>query len=193
VFKTEAILLHSHKIRDNTTRYIFLTKEYWKISCFYKKGEKIWSSWDIVLILIERKEGINTIKNVEIQTSIQFRKTNYVFIISFLWVIKILYEFIADSEKNESIFNDYKEFIKYLSLTDEPLIQDSIFFQIRLLKKLWFINGDELIKQGHIERYIYRHIDIKNIQLILWSKKLDDSIIEFLEKVVYKTIYQILL
>ena len=94
MFKTEAILIHSHKIRDHSTRYIFLTKQYGKISCFYKKNEIIGSPGDILDILIERKDGINILKQASIRTSLYFRNPDYLFIISILQILKIFHECI---------------------------------------------------------------------------------------------------
>jgi recombinational DNA repair protein (RecF pathway) len=170
-----------------------LTKEYGKISCFYKKSDWIGSSWDILTLLIERKDGVNILKSAESKMSIHFHTPSYLFLLSFLWILKILYEFLGESDRHEWLFNDYKEFIKHIGLSDDQRIQDIILFQIRILKRLGFMNGTDLEAWGNIGRYIYEYIDTKNIQLILSGKNLDTPMIQFLQNLVYKTVYQAIL
>jgi hypothetical protein len=108
VFKTEAIILSIDTIRDNNIRIVVLTKEYGKISCWYKKKQFSHDIGDIVFLIIERTAGTNTVKYTENIMSPREESWNYAKITTFLESLALMHTLLPEMSPYLSVFQDYR-------------------------------------------------------------------------------------
>ena len=89
MYRFKAIILNITKIRDNNTRIVMISSEYWKITGWWnKKNITGIDLWDIVEVLISRESSRNTIKGVDLLTSWWNKDWDYSKILSFLEILK---------------------------------------------------------------------------------------------------------
>ncbi len=190
MFKTQAIILHVQKIRDSKVRIIFFTREYGRISCWFKKREFSHGIWDIVLIYIERIGSENMLRTVEARQSIIMNTWKYCTIIPFLEIIRIFYALLPESVPHTNIFDDYLWLV--LSLREWNIISlfHYILFQFRILKILGIIDGSKLTWNPRMN-YIDSHITIVPIRRILESKPLNPWEWELLQKINLQALYRL--
>jgi hypothetical protein len=108
VFKTEAIILSIDTIRDNNIRIVVLTKEYGKISCWYKKKQFPHDIGDITFLTIERTAATNTIKYTESIMSPREESWSYSKITTFLESLALMYTLLPEMSPYLSVFQDYR-------------------------------------------------------------------------------------
>ncbi|MBP9779174.1 hypothetical protein KBD33_00955 [Candidatus Gracilibacteria bacterium] len=175
MFKTNGFILNIQKIRDSYFRIILVTREYGRISCWHKIKSCGYDIGDVIHISIERIGNNNTIKSVDTVLSVSGQNWNYHSIISFLDLISLLEKTLPESMLHVSIFDDYITLIKILhSETTVPDRYHFLLLKIRILKTLGILNPREMHNEP-IGRYIINNIRNTPIQLLLKSRKLDET------------------
>ncbi len=181
MFKTQAIILHIHKIRDLQWRIIVFSREYGKISCWTYKTKFDHDIGDIVMLVLERKGWRNIVSKVEQFLSNQKPIWHYDALKRFLEIIKTLYLLLPEMVPQNQIFWDYKKLIEFHN-TCEVLDDIYTLFLLRILKTLWFVGEDEF-RENQVLLYIFRNIESEKIQKILETKKLQTSDRETIDKI----------
>lgn len=187
MYKTRGIILYIQKIRDMYFRVILYTEEYGKITCWLKKWEFLHGLWDIIFVTIERNQGQNILKKTESIISVIQEGWQYDTLWNFLWIIKTFYIFLPEMLPVAKILEEYSILISH---QHTQKIENFIYtlFQLRILKKLghvwedWFENSNMLL-------YIIRNIDTIDIEKLLWSKKIENTDIEKIEKYILHTFH----
>lgn len=176
MFRTHAIILSTQKIRDQFTRVILFTKEYWKINSWHKKGI-LPDITSLCEIQIERENGFNIIKNIEkIRRIWDFHISTYDNIHEFLTIFHILTTLLPDSSEHRSIFDDIENIITLNSIEAKPS-EFYTMIQARILKKLWYLD-DARFEETPLHRYIYDHLEIASISAISHSKPIPVDILQ---------------
>lgn len=174
MFKTEAIILSIYRIHDGNTRIVLLSKEYGKISCWYKKRQFLHDIWDIIFLTIERTGSINILKYSESIASPREESWNYNKITLFLESLALMYTLIPDMSPYGTIFQDYRWLLLHMSTRTSLEEHHYILFQFRILRTLWYI-GDDTFQSSAVWRYIYENILHTPLENLLSSKKLKEG------------------
>lgn len=175
MFRTHAIILSTKKIRDQFTRVVLFTKEYWKINSWHKKGV-LPDITSLCEIQIERENGFNIIKNVEkIQCISDFNISTYTDIHEFLEIFHILSLLLPDSSEHQSMFDDIKELLTLDFIETKPS-EFYTMIQARILKKLGYLDRSRF-EETPLHRYIYDHLERVSIIAMSHSKPIPESII----------------
>ena len=189
MFKTQAVILHIHKIRDLQWRIVVFSREYGKISCWTSKTKFDHDIWDIVNLIVERKEWRNIINKVDYFITNQKQIWNYDTLRRFLEILKTLYIVLPEMVPQTRIFSDYKSLIEFHN-TFEVLDDIYPLFLLRILKTLWFVWEDEF-RENQVLLYIFRNIESEKIQKILRTKKLQISDRESIDKINLLSLHRI--
>ncbi|MFZ2256181.1 MAG: hypothetical protein WAW59_00535 [Patescibacteria group bacterium] len=136
MFKTEGIILSIDTVRDNNTRVIFLSKEYGKISSWYKKKQFLHDIGDIVFITLERQGAINTIKYTESIMSPREEAWSYEKISTFLESLALMNTLIPEMSPYMNIFKDYKGLLAHMQESTSLHTHHYLLFQFRVLRTL---------------------------------------------------------
>lgn len=190
MFKTKAIILQIQRVRDNKTRIVLFTKEYGKITCWYKKKWCIWDLGDIIVSTIDRHLGENILKDIEITDRAHVDHWNFATIISFLEIINLFYSLLPDSVPHHHIFDDYTILIKTIKWLDVLYLSHYSLFQLRILKMLGFINDQDFQKTPRLH-YIHNNISSSSLRNIFQSKPLSEEEWRFIQEINHRTIYQL--
>lgn len=180
MYRFHAIILNIMKIRDTSTRYTLLTKEYGKITAWEKKksshGVDI---GDIIEVLIERKWEINTLQKTQLLSCGSKNYKNYDHIILFLKTLKIAHAVSSEWEWS-SVFSDISYFIRFCE--KNPITESHhILLQMRILKNFWVMNSIGF-ESDPILRYIYHNICTKPLESILQTQKIQTDHLEHIKK-----------
>ena len=191
MFKTQAVILHIHKIRDLQWRIVVFSREYGKISCWTSKTKFDHDIWDIVNLIVERKEWRNIINKVDYFITNQKQIWSYDTLRRFLEILKTLYIVLPEMVPQNRIFSDYKSLIEFHNTCE---VLDDIYplFLLRILKTLWFVGEDEF-RENQVLLYIFRNIESEKIQKILQTKKLQTSDRESIDKINLLSLHRITL
>ena len=191
MFKTQAVILHIHKIRDLQWRIVVFSREYGKISCWTSKTKFDHDIWDIVNLIVERKEWRNIINKVDYFITNQKQIWNYDTLRRFLEILKTLYIVLPEMVPQNRIFSDYKNLIEFHNACE--ILDDAYpLFLLRILKTLWFVWEDEF-RENQVLLYIFRNIESEKIQKILQTKKLQTSDRESIDKINLLSLHRITL
>jgi recombinational DNA repair protein (RecF pathway) len=171
VFKTEAIILSINSIRDNNTRIVCLTKDYGKISLWYKKKHFPYDIGDLIFISIERHWGCNIIKYTESIMSPRETSWTYKKIYLFLENIHLMYTLIPEEYPHEKIFHDYRGLLMHMQSIGNLQEHHYLLFQFRLLRILWYIGKDNF-ENMPVTRYIYENIISTPLTKLLTAREL---------------------
>ncbi len=199
MFRTEAVILSIQRIRDHQTRIIIFSKEYWKISCWYKKNLTA-DIGNIVLIIVERKWRENHIESIELKSSITGQLQNYWEVHHFLEVLHSLYQFLPEGEEQKDLYSDISNSIlnfSYHGIKENPLKEINwvckrqlfLLIHIRILKQLGFLN-QWLFGGSEILNYIYHYIEKKTLKEIFEGKVLEADLLERLTSIIQETLYR---
>jgi hypothetical protein len=180
VFKTEAIILSVESIRDSNIRIVALSKEFWKISCWYKKKVFPHDIWDIILISLERDNGINAIKYIEPRSCPREEHWTYKKIVIFLESLSMMYTLLPEESPYQSLFHDYRWLLVHMDSCHTLHEHHYLLFQFRLLRTLWYIGKDDMSKTP-VLRYIFENILTTPLSQLLWSRELHRDDAETLE------------
>jgi Recombination protein O N terminal len=138
VFKTEAVVLHTLKIRDHKTRIVLLTREYGRISCWDSSIKNNYSSWDLLSVCIERVSGTNRIKSRDILYTVPFPSWSYDQVYGFLEMLLLMYELLPEALVTRKIYDDYSSLMQSAHLAHIQ-IHHSILLKLRILKHLGYL------------------------------------------------------
>lgn len=175
VFRFKAIILSITRIRDNQSRIVLMSREYWKITGWWnKKNFTGIDLWDIVEVILSRDNAKNSIKNIDLITSWWNRLWNYSQIESFLKTLQILNQISIDWQLCSWLYDDMDFLIRF-GLKNSLEQSHFTIFQMRILKSLWSMDP-EILGNDPILQYIYNNIsqtplerilsaNIKNIQI----------------------------
>ncbi len=172
MFKTEAIILFIEVIRDNNIRIILLTKEFGKVSCWYKKKQFLYDIGDIVFVILERNNSINLIKHIESKNSPREEHWTYAKISIFLENLSMMYELLPEESPYETVFQDYRWLLIHMQSAKTLHEHHYLLFQFRFLRTLWYI-GKEDLQNTPILRYIFENILKTPLNQLLRSKELN--------------------
>lgn len=187
MYRFRAIILNITRIRDNNTRIVMLTREYWKITWWWsKKNITGIDLWDVVEVLISRDENKNTIKNVDFVTSWWNKNWNYSQIFSFLKTLHIINQISIDNHECFQLFDDTYFLIRYGIKKNLNSDQYTIF-QMRVLKSLWSMNPD-ILGNDPILQYIYKNITHSPLERVL-SSNIKNNHINIIEQANLNSIY----
>lgn len=190
MFKSLAIVLDIKRIRDNKILINLFTREYGRISCWYKKKDFHYDLWDITEIHIDRHLWENLLKGIESINRVHTENWNYSAIISFLETLNVFYILLPEWSLHTQTFDDYLALMRKIQLPNTPTKTHYTLFQFRTLKQLWYINGNDFKKSSRLE-YIHKNISVKPIHAILESKTLHQEEEDFLRRINEKTLYQL--
>ncbi len=187
MYRFRAIILNITRIRDNNTRIVMLTREYWKITWWWsKKNITGIDLWDVVEVLISRDENKNTIKNVDFVTSWWNKNWNYSQIFSFLKTLHIINQISIDNHECFQLFDDTYFLIRY-GIKNVLNSDQYTIFQMRVLKSLWSMNPD-ILGNDPILQYIYKNITHSPLERVL-SANIKNNHINIIEQANLNSIY----
>lgn len=187
MYRFRAIILNITRIRDNNTRIVMLTREYWKITWWWsKKNITGIDLWDVVEVLISRDENKNTIKNVDFVTSWWNKNWNYPQIFSFLKTLHIINQISIDNHECFQLFDDTYFLIRY-GIKNILNSDQYTIFQMRILKSLWSMNPD-ILGNDPILQYIYKNITHSPLERVL-SANIKNNHINIIEQANLNSIY----
>ncbi len=187
MYRFRAIILNITRIRDNNTRIVMLTREYWKITWWWsKKNITGIDLWDVVEVLISRDKNKNTIKNVDFVTSWWNKNWNYSQIFSFLKTLHIINQISIDNHECFQLFDDTYFLIRY-GIKNVLNSDQYTIFQMRVLKSLWSMNPD-ILGNDPILQYIYKNITHSPLERVL-SANIKNNHINIIEQANLNSIY----
>jgi recombinational DNA repair protein (RecF pathway) len=174
MFRCKSVIIHSQRIRDNQSRIILFTGEFWKVTTWYKKKD-IPESGSIVEAFIERKGDINTL--IRIENTLISREENWSYqeVFSLLSLLKTLYHWLPEWLAQKGIFEDIEVCFSTLPLCHERE-QFLLLIHARTMKILWYLKED-FYKNSPLTSYIYKKIDTCAVRSLRESK-----IIEYQER-----------
>jgi hypothetical protein len=190
VFTSEAIILRTQKIRDTQIRVLVFTREYGRISCWFKKREFPHDIGDIVSVNIDRIGKENMLKKVECRKTIHGNSWQYTTIIPFLEILRIFYELLPDSVPHTAIFDDYLWLVDRLRSGDALSLFHYILFQFRILKILGYIDHSGLQGDPRMS-YIHDNITTVSIRKLLETTSLRPGERELLQKMNWEALYRL--
>lgn len=174
MFKTEAIILSVETIRDAHIRIVALSKEYGKISCWYKKRQFPHDIGDIVFFTLERTPGINTIKYTESVMSPREESWNYKKITTFLESLSLMNTLLPEMSPYLSVFQDYRWLLIHMQSRTTLHDHHYLLFQFRVLRTLGYI-GIEGLHDAVVPLYIFEHVLTTPLNNLLSAKILKDE------------------
>jgi recombinational DNA repair protein (RecF pathway) len=190
VYRFKAIILNVKKIRDNNTRIVMISSEYWKITGWWnKKNITGIDIWDIVEVLISREGNKNTVKSMDLFISWWNKNWDYATIILFLETLSLINKITIDGNDYSSLFEDTSLFIKYGNLKNVQIYHYSIF-QMRILKGFGTMDP-EILWDDLVLRYIYQHISHTPLERILSSVNIKNEHIAQIQKINLHSIYKL--
>lgn len=184
MFKTEAIILSIHRIQESNIRVICLTRDYWKVTLWYRKKQLCHDIWDIIFLTIDRQGILNIAKYTESVMSPRENSWSYKKIIIFLENIQLMNLLLPDESPYTRLFQDYKWLLIHMQKVGSLQEHHYLLFQFRILRTLWYIWIDGY-KENPVILYIYNNILSTPLSNLLTSKQLkqeDASIIEIWNK-----------
>lgn len=138
MYRIQAIILYKQIIRDDQIRIILFSEEYGKITAWEK-----WNSWwDIgsrVEVLIDRKDGQNKIKKLDILSLPSLDSWSYESVLEYLYLMQILYDTLPEWAEQRGTYRDVSECICSI---DALVWKVGILLsmQVRVLKNMWYLN-----------------------------------------------------
>lgn len=180
MFKTEAIILSKHTIRDNNIRIVCLTKEYGKISAWYKKKQFPYDIGDIIFVSIERQSSMNIIKYSESIMAPRESSWTYKKIHIFLENLKLMFDLIPEESPYEKIFQDYRWLLIHMQNIGNLEEHHYMLFQFRMLRILWYI-GSESLRDTPVGLYIFENILTTPLTKLLTAKELKEEDVKKIE------------
>lgn len=169
MYRFRAIILNITRIRDNNTRIVMMSREYWKITWWWsKKNITGIDLWDIVEVMISRENSKNTIKNLDLITPGWNRNWNYTQIHYFLKTLQVINQISREGYEQKTLYDDSYYLIRYWikNILDQS---HYIIFQMRILKSLGSMNP-EIFSDDPTLRYIYNNISIASLEKVLSAK-----------------------
>jgi recombinational DNA repair protein (RecF pathway) len=136
MFKTESIILKIESIRDNQTRVVLLTREYGKVSCWYRKRQFLHDIGDMIFVVLERDNSTNTIKFTENMYSPRESHWNYSKIRVFLESLALMNTLIPEMAPYASLFHDYRGLLTHMQKSESLHEHHYLLFQFRILRTL---------------------------------------------------------
>ncbi len=190
MYKFRAIILNITKIRDNNTRFVMISIEYWKITGWWnKKNITGIDLWDIVEVLVDRQGSKNTIKNIDIITSWWNKDWDYTSILLFLETLSIINKITIDWTDCRLLYEDTATFIDYWHRWNMKLYHYAIF-QMRILKALGSMDPN-MVGDDIILNYIYQNISHTPLERILASSNIKNEAISKIQKINLHSIYML--
>lgn len=187
MYRFRAIILNITRIRDNSTRIVMMTREYWKITGWWnKKNITGIDLWDVIEVIISREGTKNSIKNLDLVTSWWNRDWNYLQISYFLKTLKTISQISIEGQECTVLYDDTYFLIRYGLKNPMTQCHYSIF-QMRILKSLGSMNP-ELFANDPVLNYIYNNISTTPLERIL-SANIKNIHIETIEQINLNSIY----
>lgn len=191
MFNTESIILSIHTIRDNNTRIVCMTRDYGKISVWYKKKQFCHDIGDIVFMSIDRIAWVNILKYTESLMSPRETCWTYKKIFIFLQNLQLMYWLIPEEVRHDSIFSDYRWLLLHMQSIGNLQEDHYLLFQFRILRALWYI-WSENFRDRPIANYMFDNILKTPLTHLLKAKELkieDKQIIEYSnQEAIYKNL-----
>lgn len=141
MYRLQGLILYKQIIRDNHIRHIIFTQEYGKITAWEKWVSKT-DIGSLVEILIERKNGQNTIKKIALIKNIPFYTWSYEAILEYLFLLKILHQTLPDGVEQKNIYDIILAFTRKFEWVWNVWI--ILITQFICLKILWFISHETI-------------------------------------------------
>lgn len=171
MFQTPAIVLHTQQIRDQQARVILFTRDFWKITTWYKK-RSLPDTGSTVAASIERKWWENILSGYDMTKALLLDTLSYEKILAFLDLLKHLYTLLPEGMVQLWIYEDIDLLIeKWLHAVSEDAL---LLSQFRMIKKLGYI-WEDTIWSDDISIYIHKNISMKSMESILSTKPLSES------------------
>ncbi len=111
MYRLQGLILYKQIIRDNHIRNVIFTQEYGKITAWEKWVSKS-DIGSIVELMIERRNGQNTIKKISLIKNIPFYTWSYEAILEYLCLLKILYQTLPEWVEQRNIYDITLAFTK---------------------------------------------------------------------------------
>ena len=108
MYTFDAIILEKQIIREKNIRIIVLSKDYGKITLWYKKQLTGIDIGDIARVVVKRNNSVNTLKSIDGKLHLIHKNWTYETLVAFLGILKILKNCTADSDISPQIFTDYE-------------------------------------------------------------------------------------
>lgn len=167
MFRSHALIIHKHKIRDGQTRIVLFSREFGRVTAWSKKNNTP-GVGSLHEVQIERIGNLNHIKSFDTSTDISWEWWKYIEVFGFLQIMQTLYQMLPESHEQMSIYDDIRELIENLH-THTDRQQALLLGHVRVLKKLGSLRNT-FLDPDILCRYIYTHIDKKSMKsILLWK------------------------
>lgn len=179
MYTFDVIILEKNIIREKNIRIVVLSKDFGKITLWYKKQLTGVDIGDIARVVVKRENSLNIAKSIETRHYLMSKKWNFETLFAFLSLLKTIKICTADEDVVPQIFSDYEKSLKNFS---EDFSLDAILlFEMRLFKHLGSLNPD-FFKGDQVLHYIYEKISLTPLEKILKSQKLQEKHKKIIEK-----------
>lgn len=179
MYTFDAVILEKTIVREKNIRLVVLSKDYWKITIWYKKQLTGVDLGDIARIIVKREWSINIAKTIETKYYLMAKKWNFETLFAFLSLLKTIKVCTADEDSAEKIYTDYEKSLKFFS--ENFSIDSILLLEMRLFKHLGSLNPDFFQSDAVLE-YIYNKISTTPLEKILKSQKLQNKHQEIIKK-----------
>lgn len=188
MYRTKAIILYRQAIRDNQIRTILFSEDYGKITA-WEKNTSIWDIWNIVEILLERKNSQNLIKKISLIHSMNTDLWKYDEVIEYLNTLQILYHTLPEWVEQRSLYKDIIFIINSVSLVVWK-VWILLLSQARILSKMWYLQeNNKLTIEWNLLTEIIKSISMESM---FYKKILADTDISILHTLILKSKHQYL-
>lgn len=179
MYTFDAIVLEKTIIREKNIRVVVFTRDYGKVTIWYKKQLTGVDIGDIARVVIKRENAINIAKSIETKHYLMSKKWTFETLFAFLCLLKTIKLCTADEVLSPQIFDDYEKSLKIFS--ENFSLNAILLFEMRLFKNLGSLNPD-FFREDKILSYIYDKISSTPLERILKSQKLQENHQEIIKK-----------
>lgn len=179
MYTFDIIILEKNIIREKQIRIVALSKEYGKITLWYKKQLTGVDIGDIARVVVRRDNSVNHIKTIDTKLFLLNKKWTYDSLFAFLSLLKTLKFCIPNEDISSQIFVDYENTLR--NMTESISLDACNLLQMRIFKNLGSLNP-EFFQRDAILRYIYNNISETPLERILRAQPLRDEHRAIIEK-----------
>lgn len=144
MYRVQAIILYRQTIRDNQSRTILFSQDFWKITT-WEKWNQGWDIWSTIEALIERIRWQNHLKKIEILNVPSLSGWSYEEVAEYLYIFQMLYSALPDWVEHLWLYRD----IHYFTSMVNSLVGKVCFItylQARIMKKLGYLDTSRYSK-----------------------------------------------
>lgn len=164
MYTFNAIILEKQILREKHIRIVVLTKEYGRITLWYRKQLTGVDIGDIARIVVRRENTMNIVKNIETKEYLIRKKWDYETLFTFLSLLNTLKICTADEDASPELYNDYENTLKIMG--ESISVEACLLLQMRIFKRLGSLNPD-FFQEDAILRYMYAKISSTPLERIL--------------------------